>query len=229
MLELFEINRGRKIIYDFLSKSYYDVPDSNYLNNFISLFDVIENIFSNVDNNDLIESMLILKNFKNNIVNNKRCKKLLLEELSKEYTRLFYLGGISVPLYESVYMSPDKLMKGEVWETVKQLYNDNMFYPKGYSNTIEDHISMELLFMSFLSNIAMKVSENSLLVNIKKTYLKQKDFLENHLLKWVQNFSKMIFSITTDDSFYAGITHFLIGYLSEDYNFINEYLNNKVI
>jgi TorA maturation chaperone TorD len=226
MLELFEINRGRKIIYEFLSKSYYDVPDSNYLNNFISLFDVIENIFSNVDSNDLVKSMLILKNFNNDIVNNKRCKKLLLEDLSKEYTRLFYLGNISVSLYESVHMSPDKLMKSEVWEIVKQLYIDNMFFPICYDNTIEDHISMELLFMSFLSNRAIKDCENSLLVDIKKVYLKQKDFLEHHLLKWVQNFSKMIFSITSDNSFYAGITYFLIGYLNEDYTFINDYLSN---
>lgn len=226
MLELLEINRGRKILYEFLSKSYYDVPDSKYLDNFISLFDVIESIFSNIDNNDLVKAMLILKNFKNDIINNKSCKKLLLKELSKEYTRLFYLGNISVPLYESVYMSPDKLMKSEVWEIVKQLYSDNMFFPICYNNTIEDHISMELLFMSFLSNIAMEKSDNYLLVDIKKIYLKQKDFLENHLLKWVQNFSKKIFSITSDNSFYAGITYFLIGYLNEDYVFINDYLNN---
>ena len=229
MSELLEINRGRKIIYEFLSKSYYDVPDSNYLNNFISLFDVIESIFSNVDNNDLVKSMLILKNFKNDIVNNKICKKLLLKELSKEYTRLFYLGGISVSLYESVHISSDKLMKSEVWETVKRLYSDNMFFPKDYNNTIEDHISMELLFMSFLSNIVMKNSENSLLVDVRKTYFKQKEFLENHLLKWVQNFSKKIFFITSDNSFYAGITYFLIGYLNEDYTFINDYLNNEFI
>ena len=76
------------------------------------------------------------------------------EERAKEYTRLFILGKISVPIYESVYTSPQHLTKQESWEQVKAFYTSNFFRRAQEDRTMEDHIAMELQFVGLMSSRA---------------------------------------------------------------------------
>jgi len=219
-----EINRGRDVVYNFLSKSLLDIPDSRYMSMFEDLHQYIVGLLSNSDNEDMKmagETLILFR--KNNILPESKSLDNVILELSKEFTRLFYLGGYSVPYTESVYLSPSKTNMQEPWEAIKKVYAENRFSPENKGNKPEDHISFELLFMSFLSqkaSVAAEQNDDNELTNI---YQKQQSFMEAHLLKWVDDLCEQMLGVATKrDSLYAGIALFLRGYLHEDYKFLRD-------
>ncbi len=219
-----EINRGREVIYNFLSKSLWDIPDSRYMKMLEDLHEYLLDLLNNSDNEDMKKAGETIMMFRqNNILQGNKSQDNVILDLSKEFTRLFYLGGYSVPYTESVYLSPSKTNMQEPWEAVKKVFTENRFFPENKENKPEDHISFELLFMSFLSqkaSVAAEQNDDNELTNI---YQKQQSFMEEHLLKWVDDLCEQIFNVSTKkDSLYAGIALFLRGYLHEDYKFLRD-------
>lgn len=218
-MDVVEINKGREVLYNFLFKSLEDAPDKEYLKMFKDLSAYLSEMLDDENNDELTKAKEIFLNFKNMLGSESEEDELLLD-LKKKYTRLFYLGGLSVPMYESVYLSPERLLKQEPWEKVLKIFKENRFAPPKKGNYPEDHIAFELLFMSFLSDFAANYAENEDEANLYAIYQKQKEFLEEHLLKWVDLFSDRVLKIANDDSFYAGIVLFLKNYVKEDYEFL---------
>lgn len=219
-----EINRGRDVVYNFLSKSLLDIPDSQYMSMFEDLHQYIVGLLSNNDNEDMKMAGETIKMFRqNNILQEEKSQNEVILDLSKEYTRLFYLGIHSVAICESVYLSPSKTNLQEPWEAVKRVYAENKFFPENKGNKPEDHISFELLFMSFLSQKASVAAEQSEDNDLTHIYQKQLAFMEEHLLKWVDDLCEQMLNVSTKkDSLYAGIALFLRGYLHEDYKFLRD-------
>jgi len=219
-----EINRGRNVIYNFLSKSLWDIPDSNYMSMFEDLHLYIFELLNNSDNENLRRAGETIMMFrKDNILQEEKSQDEVILDLSKEYTRLFYLGVHSVPVCESAYLSPMKAYMQEPWEEVKNVYAENKFMPENKGNKPEDHITFELLFMSFLSQKASIEAEQNEDSGLTYIYQKQQDFMEEHLLKWVDDLCEKILSICVkENSLYAGIAFFLRGYLHEDYKFLRD-------
>ena len=53
----------------------------------------------------------------------------------------------------------------------------------------------------------------------------QKMFLEEHLLKWVEMFSKSVISFVESVNFYAPACYFMMGFLKYDFEIVNESLS----
>lgn len=221
-MDFIEINSGREVVYNFLSRSLIDCPDKQYLQMFEKLYTYLVAIIDDSEDINIIKAKKILLNLINDI-NASDDKNSIVLKLSKEYTNLFCLGSYSIAPYESVYLSAEKLLKQEPWEEVFSIFNENKFFPKKNANVPEDHIAYELLFMSFLSYRAKESANKSDINELKVIYQKQASFLEKHLLRWINNLCSDISKMANDsNSFYIGIVNFLTGYIDMDYEFLQK-------
>ncbi|MDY6821685.1 MAG: molecular chaperone TorD family protein [Deferribacterota bacterium] len=220
-MNFIEINSGREVVYNFLSRSLIDCPDKQYLKMFEELCTYLVEIGNN-KNVDHIKVKKIFLNLKREI-NTNIDKNNIIIRLSKEYTNLFCLGSYSIAPYESVYLSVSRILKQKPWEEVSRVFNENKFFTKKNANLPEDHIAHELLFMSFLSYKAKEASKKSDIDELEVIYYKQISFLEKHLFRWTGDLCNDILrKILYGDSFYAGIASFIKGYLDMDYGFLKK-------
>jgi TorA maturation chaperone TorD len=99
-----------------------------------------------------------------------------LDDLIWDYTKLF-VGPYKLPSppWESVYTSRQKLMMQEAYEEVKIFYKEAGFTVQD-PNVMADHIGAELNFLAILYQ--------------KNDPGLAKKFIQEHLLRWVSQFTK---------------------------------------
>ncbi|MEW5768558.1 MAG: molecular chaperone TorD family protein [bacterium] len=117
-----------------------------------------------------------------------RNEEELLEDLAVEYARLFIVPGISLPPYESVYA--EGMLSGE---SAQQVGN---FYRKCGMEVVEasflpDHVGLELELMSYLKQKEADALKNGNQDTSRWMEL-QKEFMADHLGKWVPQFFTMV-------------------------------------
>lgn len=92
------------------------------------------------------------------------------QALQVEYAHIFLLPE-GVKPFESVYRSSERMLHQKPWQDVKRFYNANGFMLSEGEVHPEDHISVELAFMSGLIEEGDKEAVQRL-------------FLSEHLLQW---------------------------------------------
>ncbi len=143
-------------------------------------------------------------------------------KLAADYARLF-LSIHKVPPHpsESVYRE-GAMMQYARDEVLKTYWSFGVDKKKEFTEP-EDHIAVEL---SFLSDLCQKASQSLKKGNTDeaKRYVQgQRDFLEGHLMKWMPKLVKDILS-TAQTPFYRGIAVFTQGYLAADLSATEELL-----
>lgn len=135
---------------------------------------------------------------------------------SEEFIRLFYgYEKVAVPPYESVYVGQEKVMFDESTLQVRSYFKLWGYkLPEGLREP-EDHIGLELQFMWLLCEKALGYLEERNEQGLQKALLSQKDFLEEHLLNWIDQFSERLFKNTTNE-LYRGIALFTPYFLRLD-------------
>ena len=151
-------------------------------------------------------------------------KKQFDDKVLHDYTRIFCLSD-SVPVAESIYLSPSHLTMQEETGKVYYIYKSCNFDMKHTSNEPHDHISYELMFMSYLSKGIAQNIEKGDKKQVNSLLHLQKMFLEEHLLKWVEMFSKSVIGFVESVSFYAPACYFMMGFLKYDFEIVNESLS----
>jgi anaerobic sulfite reductase subunit A len=119
------------------------------------------------------------------------------DEIRKDFSYLFSEAGGRLPPYESLYNYPlsDKpRLWGPVTGEVQTLYEDAGITLAEEIELVPDHLSAELLFMSYL--IENRLPEQ------------EKFFLEHHLLAWVPDYCDEIKRIAWT-SFYKRVAELL--------------------
>ncbi len=120
-----------------------------------------------------------------------------LEDLHWEYTRLF-IGPYKLPCppLESVYTSPQRLMRQEAFEKVKAFYERTGLT---IDQIMPDHIGVELNFLAILfDRLGEKGKDTSYYQGLIKS------FLHEHLGRWVFQFTKDLEKATAT-SFYQAL------------------------
>lgn len=147
------------------------------------------------------------------------------DSLHWDYTRMF-IGPdrLPAPLWESAYLSKERLLFQEQTLQVRQAYLKYHFLPKQLGQEADDHLGLELDFMYQLTLQAKEAMEKEDLDKLKQIFLDQKDFLENHLLLWVPELTLKI-KESAKLSFYPGIAKILKGYLTLDLEALEELLD----
>ena len=180
--EMIEYNKGREVIYACFSRIFINTLDDNAYKMLSDIMPFIETL--KTDNKDdllINDGVSALSKFikEYNSLSAEHQEEFKNERI-REYTRLFCLGN-GVDLSESVYLSPSHLTQSEIESEVYHLYKKCNFEMDCKSNEPQDHLSYELMFMSFLSkNISKKYKEdNDMAVKLLEI---QKEFLEKHIL-----------------------------------------------
>ena len=224
--EIVEYNKGREVIYACFSRIFINTLDDNEYKMLSDIIPFIETFKTdNKDDlliNDGVEALSkFIKEYNSLSAEQQEDVK---NKTALEYTRLFCLGN-GVDLSESVYLSPSHLTQGEMESEVYHLYKNCNFEMDCKSNEPQDHLSYELMFMSFLSkNISKKyASDKEIAVKLLEV---QKEFLEKHILKWIELLIKRTINFTESYTFYLPALYFIAGFIKTDYDYISELLNS---
>ncbi len=222
--DLQEIFGGREVIYAFFAKLFLEpICENEYkmINDILPMLKNLEDISSLAK-----KEINMLDDFitKYNSLQEKELDEFKLDNL-RAYTRIFALTD-SVPNSESYYTSLEHLVNQQSREQVLKSYKtfgyDTDFHD---SNEPEDFIAYELMFMSYLSKGIAQNIEKGDKKQVNSLLHLQKMFLEEHLLKWVEMFSKSVIGFVESVSFYAPACYFMMGFLKYDFEIVNESLS----
>ncbi|MEH7177689.1 TorD/DmsD family molecular chaperone [Neobacillus vireti] len=150
-----------------------------------------------------------------------------MKQLQAEYNRLFVGPNmLPAPLWESVYLGQEHLLFKEITLAVRECYHQYGLSFIREGNEPEDHIVIELEFLSFLIQKTVGVNDK----DTKSKWLDEKDsFLTNHLLKCGPHLCE-IMSKSTSFELYKGTALLLGEYLSlesELIQFLKEALKDE--
>ncbi len=214
---LSEYIKDRTQVYKFYRDMFYALPTE----------DIISNIkkFNGDLEDDLQSFERTLITLSNKLSQEK--KENLLSELRAEFTYLF-IGPKSPPasLFESVYLSPRKQLFDKVTSEVRAEYFKNGLKVEKKGSIPDDHIAYELEFLYFLSDKAyVTITKNKTIKELKQTLITSSEFMQNHLLKWVEEFSIRVNKSANFD-FYKLISKSMVEFLNQDILIINELIQS---
>lgn len=219
MIEITQILRTRTNIYSILSRLFYDHLDTEngdpeYIHNRLSQIVTAENpsLFSygeklNITISKIRNTVLDLCEYPDRTL-----------QVQREYALLFLLPNGVHPC-ESIYLDFSKLMRGKPWHDVREFYRKNGLAAAEEEHHPEDHIAVELGFMS-MAPFTQDAFETSALSE-------QKKFMDEHLLLWGFDLAESIISHPSA-SFYRITGELLYEWLKYDNALLEKILNTNV-
>lgn len=180
---------GISVIFGVLGKFFYSYPEYETYNKA-----VIEGIFAeppvNFETPEFEEGRKILENWATKGFDRKE-----FDSITADYIRLFIGGGDSVlcPPWESVYVSTDPMIFQPSTLDVRKHYAKNGLQVEKLHNEPDDHIGLELIFLSAL---IAKVSQGG-----QTDSDEMKDFFALHLSPWVTHFCSIMGKAAKNDFF----------------------------
>lgn len=208
--------QGREVIYAFFSDIFLFLADDKHVMLLKEILPALKEICQG--SSEVKESIELLENYTDKYIKAEN-KQELLDNLNMSYTRLYCLGN-GVPLSESVYVSPIHLTRQESEIEAGRIYRLCNFDMKHTSNEPQDHLSYELMFMSYLSKGISKHIANNNMLEVSKLTALQKEFLSNHILNWIDEMSMMTKKISESHEFYYPLTVVLKSYLKADKEYL---------
>lgn len=151
--------------------------------------------------------------------------KLLEEEIRPEYARLF-LGPkhIPAPPYESVYRTKNRQIFGDTAFEVKKIYDNFGVKIESEGNIPNDFIGYELEFMYYMAYLCEKLCEDEKNYKSIESIINYSEFfLREHLVLWIEDFSKDIID-NTNMEYFKILANFTMGYILEDMENLKELL-----
>lgn len=212
--ELTKLISNRGSTYGFLARIYRVEVDQELLDQMARM-----GLSIKVDLPEISEGYRMLKGFLEHLT------ERTVTDLAVDYARIFLGAGAksgdgAYP-YESVYTSPEGLVMQDARDQVFKLYREEGLDRAEELNEPEDHIAVELEFMSYLcqkTTEALKDGDKGGALGYLK---KQNDFLEEHLMRWVPAFCDDVQRVALGD-FYKAVANITIGYLSMEKDLIGE-------
>lgn len=154
------------------------------------------------------------------ILSRKNC-----ERLHWDYTRMFIgPGKVPAPPWESIYRDVEHLHFSEETLEVREAYRKYNLIPKDFGHEPDDHIGLELDFLHKLCEMAKEKAESADEEALAEILRDQQAFLDEHLLKWVSDWTRDVDSSAETD-FYRGMAQLLEAYLHFDRETIGELLD----
>ena len=137
-----------------------------------------------------------------------KSEEQLIEDLAVEYARLFLDSDKHISPHESVHHERDDgdwgSLRGKSTAEVKQfIESDGLLYISEYSG-LPDHVSVELEFMQQATSREAQAWESSDSEGALYCVKMEKEFLDDHIIKWVPIFCDKVIS-AAELSFYREI------------------------
>lgn len=141
-------------------------------------------------------------------------------DIAAEYTRLFVLPFGAVP-HESFYLDEKKHVGGHVTAAVQCFYDAAAAHLAGTSMELADHVGVELEFMKFLCDLESQFWSTGSEEGLETCIGFQRDFLENHLLRWHQALCQKIVEESSLD-LYRALARLTVDFLEAERVFVPE-------
>jgi TorA maturation chaperone TorD len=222
-VEVSQVIRGRAAFYEFFSQAMRQPATKEFLKLVTDFIPHFQAVAEETDVQELKEGANGLAAFAETITDT----QAYMDKLNSGYTMLFLLGHTSIPTSESVYLSPEKLLKQEPWEAVMALYGKyKLGIPVSFKEP-EDHICIELLFMS---DLASKCADEFDKLNdelAEELMLAQKNFLNVHMNRWAPEFCNRVIEMTkrANIPLYNAVALLIKGFLKYDTEFVDMVLS----
>ena len=223
--DLYKIFKGSEVVYQFISRSYFEPVSDTY-------FQML---------NDLKECLIMLKSDSNTLLNNgiegisnviseRNCieyNKLAAydTEILMEYTSLFCLGSVAIPMSQSVYTSQNNLEMQEARDDMLKLFSIEKINPRKLYNEPEDHIGFETYLMALYNNIGAELVEQKDYLSLEILVDKQLYVHNKHFSKWIKKFTANIHNSPIKKIYYNKLAEFTEGYINENYIFLQDIKN----
>ena len=138
-----------------------------------------------------------------------------LDDIRVDYTRLM-IGPerVLAPPWESVYFSDERLIFSERTSQVRGWYEHFGVAVEKRQQEPDDHIGLELAFITHLARAALMALERSDAAVFENLIAAQREFLAQHLLTWVGDWCGLV-SMHTHTDYYRGIGLLVSGVLTE--------------
>jgi putative dimethyl sulfoxide reductase chaperone len=206
--------------YAFLSHLYWREPSPELLKELTVVIKEIE------------ESLVVNESWRSFIGFIREIDDAAIQELSHllsvEYAGLFLNAGKTpVHPYESVYSSEDGLMMQNARDEVVEEYSRAGIVREIGLKEPEDHIALELAFMSYLCRQARDCSQQYHAVAFLRSLQRQKAFLEEHLIKWIPAFCRDL-EHAAESEFYKGVARYTVQFLEVERQYLQS-LNSQGI
>ncbi len=148
-----------------------------------------------------------------------------IENLAVDYARVFLGAGINEGKvaypFESVYTSPKHLVMQDAWEEVCRIYAKNGLGKAEGSDLHEDHLGMELNFMSRMADRSAEALKGGDREALLASLELQKDFLEKHILNWIDRLAADLAQCPCLD-FYPAAMAVTTGFVRLDHGLLEE-------
>lgn len=209
---------GQGLIFGLLGKAFYVYPERAWIKALVQ-----NEIFSEVpfaaEQPDIIEGLELLQRWSSS--GNGGVSGQMFDDLQADYTRLF-IGPAQVltPPWESVYFSEERLTFQKETLDVRNWYKRFGLQADKLYNEPDDHIGLELEFIAHLATQALNALEKHDTAAFDRSLDAQRDFLTEHLLKWVPDWCGQVQSQAHTD-FYRGIALLARGALEESAKMLN--------
>ncbi len=206
--ELIEILVGEVLLLNLLGKALYEEPDRAWLEALIAdqVFD--ESPFG-ADQPEIILGLELLQDWSQPRAGG--LSETDFRDIKMDYTRLFIgLGTLPTAPWESVYFNRERLVFQEQTLQVREWYSSFGLQNEKLNREPDDHIGLEILFVSHLASLALQAIERDDQDSLEKNLQAQRDFLSEHLLRWGPMWVTLVTQYAAT-GFYRGIAHLAHG------------------
>lgn len=221
-IKLASIHAGREIVYSSFADIFLYQPTEKQYDILKEIIPPLTEMSDTADNILMSEGVQYLNKFLSSLTSltGDQLDDFKLNHLRK-YTRLFCLNE-EVPIAQSYYTSTDKLMMQDSRDQVLKIYKENNFEYVLDSNEPEDHIGIELLFLSYLSNkLSNEEFQSDEYIRVLQLHI---EFINLHILGWIHGIIDKLKEFKESKEFYLPVTKFILGYTIEDRSFLEDIL-----
>jgi putative dimethyl sulfoxide reductase chaperone len=136
----------------------------------------------------------------------------LSSALKEDFTRLF-ADPLPIPLYESAYRSPSGFVMEREALPVRRKYLESGLFIHPETSFPEDHIGAEIEFIYYLCQKAAQADDDK---DQGAYFLRQQEFLRDHLAVWIPSFCERLFSAART-SYFQGVAKMTQGFVAWDF------------
>lgn len=145
-----------------------------------------------------------------------------LEPLQGDHFQLFVGSGMPMaPPWESFHRTEERLMISNYTLEVRSFYERFGLVSERKDQEPEDHIGLELEFMSWLCDRCARHLRAGDVEEAARALQAQRDFLDDHLLPWVARFCEAVARSAWTD-FYRGVANLTEGFVAFDRRILAE-------
>lgn len=203
---------AEQLVLGLLGKILFEFPERDWLESLVNDA-VFEDIPFAAEVPDVKAGMKLLKEW--NDKNKEGLSDEAFEFIRDDYTRLFIgPGAVLAPPWESIYFHRERVIFQKQTLEVREWYRRYSLESVKLHNEPDDHIGLELAFVSHMAVLAYAALEQQEVEKFEQLIAAQKQFLSEHTLQWATGWSELVQEHTRTD-FFRGIALVTKGVLTE--------------